>query len=148
MKKVFFLMVISSLLSVQHAFADKKIYTTDTLQLPVVARQFIAKHFAGVGVSHIKIEKEFWEGNQYDVILTNGFELDFNDKGEWKEIDGQRVAVPESVLPVKIQEYVQQNFPGISVISIEKERDGFDIKLSDKRELKFNKSQKFVRFDD
>ena len=85
MKKAFFILVCC-ILSVQFSFADKKIYTTDTLQLPVAARQFINTHFSGVGISHIKIEKEFWEGNQYDVILTNGFDLDFDKNGEWKEI--------------------------------------------------------------
>ena len=110
MKRVFFLIVVSLFL-VQAVFADKKVYTTDTLQLPQTAREFIRKHFPATGVSHIKIEKEFWEGNQYDVILTNGFDLDFDKNGQWKEIDGHKTALPVSVLPAKTQIIYQRTFP-------------------------------------
>lgn len=147
MKKLF-LMMICSVLFLQLAWADKKIHTTDTTQLPVAARQFITKHFPGVAVSHIKIEKEFVEGKKYDVILTNGFDLDFNNKGEWTEVDGHRTMVPKAILPVRIADYAAKNFPQASVVSIDKDRDGFDVKLSDGRELKFNKNGDFIRFDD
>lgn len=147
MKKAFFILVCC-ILSVQFSFADKKIYTTDTLQLPVAARQFINTHFSGVGISHIKIEKEFWEGNQYDVILTNGFDLDFDKNGEWKEIDGHRNALPVTVIPEKMAVYLNKNFPGFSVISIEKGREGYEVKLSDGRELKFNREQLFIGYED
>lgn len=147
MKRVFFMLVCSFLL-LETAFADKKIYTTDTLQLPQAARQFIRTHFPGVGISHIKIEKEFWEGNEYDVILTNGVDLDFDKNGEWKEIDGHRTALPVSVLPQKIADYLKKNFPQASVVSIERERDGYEVKLADRREMKFTPDQDFLYFDD
>lgn len=147
MKKVFF-MFLGCMLLVQAAFADKKIYTTDTLQLPVTARQFIRTHFPEAAVSHIKIEKEFWKGNEYDVILTNGFDLDFDNDGQWKEVNGHQAAIPVSVLPSKIASYLKRNFPAIAVVSIDKDRDGFEVKLADRRELKFSPEQEFIRFDD
>lgn len=147
MKRVFFLIVVSLFL-VQAVFADKKVYTTDTLQLPQTAREFIHKHFPSTGVSHIKIEKEFWEGNQYDVILTNGFDLDFDKNGQWKEIDGHKTALPVSVLLAKIADYLSKNFSGIAVWSIDKDKNGYEVKLANRLELKFNPAQVFVRFDD
>lgn len=147
MKKGLF-MLACTILMVQAVFADKKIYTTDTLQLPVTARQFIRTHFPEAGVSHIKIEKEFWKGNEYDVILTNGFDLDFDNDGQWKEVKGHQTAVPVSVLPLKIAAYLKRNFPTAAAVSIDKDRDGFEVKLTDGRELKFNTEQVFIRFDD
>lgn len=147
MKKVFFMLLCALLLS-QWSYADKKIYTTDTLQLPEKARRFIAEHFPGVDVSHIKIEKEFWEGKQYDVILTNGFDLDFDNKGEWKEVDGHRSVVPVSVVPVKIAEYVNKNFPQRQIISIDRDKSKYEVKLTDGKEVEFDRSQRFIRFDD
>ncbi len=147
MKKVFFMLLCALLLS-QWSYADKKIYTTDTLQLPEKARRFIAEHFPGVDVSHIKIEKEFWEGKQYDVILTNGFDLDFDSKGEWKEVDGHRSVVPVSVVPVKIAEYVNKNFPQRQIISIDRDKSKYEVKLTDGKEVEFDRSQRFIRFDD
>lgn len=147
MKKVWLVMVCS-VLFMQLALADNEIRTTDTLQLPVAARQFISKHFRGIAVSQIVIEKEFMEGRKYDVMLVNGFDLDFDTKGDWMDVNGHRLPVPVSVLPAKIAGYVASQFPQIPVVSIDKDRDGFDIKLSDGRELKFNKAGDFVRFDD
>lgn len=147
MKRVFFLIVCSLLLA-QAAFADKEIYTTDTLQLPQYAREFIRIHFPNTGVSHIKIEKEFWEGNQYDVILTNGFDLDFDKNGQWKEIDGHKTALPASVIPSKIADYLSKNFSGVAVWSIDKSKHGYEVKLANRLELKFNSAQAFVRYDD
>lgn len=146
MKKVFIL-IVCGLLFTQLAFADNKYYTTDTTQLPVAAREFIKKHFVGVGVSNIKIEKDFMEGKTYDVVLTNGFDLDFNAKGEWKEVDGQRTEIPSAILPVKIADYVKKNYPQNVVVSIDKNRDGYDVKLSGGLELEFDRSENFIRID-
>ena len=82
------------------------------------------------------------------MILTNGFDLDFDKNGEWKEIDGHRNALPVTVIPEKMAVYLNKNFPGFSVISIEKDREGYEVKLSDGRELKFNREQLFIGYED
>lgn len=147
MKKVFLFMGCLMLMA-QLSFAGRNVYTTDSTQLPEAARTFIAKYFPGTGVAHIKIEKEFLDGKQYDVILTNGIDLDFDSKGEWKEIDGHRQVLPAAVVPEKIRQYIEKNYREVGVTSLDRDRKGFDVKLTNGLELKFSPAQVFLRIDD
>lgn len=52
--------------------------------LPEKARKFVEKHFKGLTVS--KCEQYFAKG-KYEVELSNGVDIDFNQKGEVMEID-------------------------------------------------------------
>lgn len=52
--------------------------------LPKKAKQFINKHFKGVGVA--KCEQYFDQG-KYEVELANGVDIEFDAKGEVLEVD-------------------------------------------------------------
>ena len=85
MKRINYLLLVLSLLSVMACAGNDKI-TSDTNVLPVSSRQFISDHFKDIPVSHIQIEKNLIRISSYDVILTDGTNVEFNHKGEWKEI--------------------------------------------------------------
>ena len=57
-------------------------------------------------------------------------------------------AVPANLVPANIATYVKSNFPGATIVKIDKERYGYDIELSNDLELKFNKNGKMLRVDD
>lgn len=56
----------------------------DVSKLPKKAKKFINKYFDGVSVANC--EQNFAKG-EYDVTLANGVDIEFNSKGDVKEID-------------------------------------------------------------
>lgn len=148
MKKVF-LMMVGCIMMLQTAFADNDVVTTDTNHLPVATRDFIRKHFKELSVSHIKIEKNLLGIKSYDVILTSGCDLEFDKQGVWTEIDGKRTAIPETVIPTLILDYQKKNFANQQIVSIDKnDTRGYDVKLTNGLELKFDAKCSFIRYDD
>lgn len=58
-----------------------------TGRLPKAATDFAAKLFPGVAM--VSIEEEF-DSQEFDVVLANGIEIEFDAKGQWKDIDAPR----------------------------------------------------------
>ena len=129
------------------AYANNTQMTNDTNALPVTAKNFIKKHFPQSGISHVKEEDGIWLWKTYEVILTNGFDLEFDHKGIWKEVDCERQAVPVEIIPKKILQYVQTHYKDQTIVSIKKEDKGYEIQLLNGLELKFNSKEKFLRVD-
>lgn len=110
--------------------------------LPAEAQSFIKTHFANVKV--LQVTKEFAE---YEVILADRSRLEFDRSGNWKEVNC-RGAVPESVIPSRIQTYIKGNYSSDGIRAIERNKRGYEVKLSSGFELKFDKNCNFKRIDD
>jgi hypothetical protein len=115
-------------------------------ELPAAAHAFIKEHFSGQTVANVKVDKDF-TNTEYDVVLSGGTEIEFNGKGEWKDIDGNTTAIPSAIVPKAITDYVAQHYAGQQVVQIEKERSGFDVELSNGTDLDFDANGKFLRVD-
>lgn len=145
--KRFGLVLISMLLSVMAVFADNDRITRDQSVLPTVSRNFLAEHFGQMDISHIKIESNLFGTKGYDVILTNGINVEFNKDGEWKEIEARHAFVPLKILPKKMTEYLHKHFPQNTVISVDKDTREYEIKLNNGLELKFFLNGDFKNYD-
>lgn len=145
MKKiVLILMMIVGLNSVAGA---KDTVTRDSSVLPQAARTAIANNFKSK-VSLINVEKTLGAVSEFEVILSDGSEITFDKNGNWKEVDVPRgKAVPAGFIPAGVKDYVQQNHKGQKVESIDKDRQGYDVELSNGIDLKFDKDGKFLRYD-
>lgn len=146
MKKML-LFVFSLVFTTHVASADNDIYTTDVNKLPEVSRQFLSTHFPDIKVAHISIEKNLFGVKDYDVILTDGTEVEFFKTGEWKEVIRTNLAVPEKLVPAAIADYVQVNFPKMFIVSIEKDGKKKEIKLNNGVELDFNSAGRLLKID-
>ena len=65
-------------------------------QLPAVSQQVIKSHFAGKKVAMAKQETGLLDKN-YEVVFTSGEKVEFDKKGNWKEIDCKLSAVPANI---------------------------------------------------
>lgn len=146
MKKAIYLLIIAIALVCSPAYARKNV-TRDIKALPAQAQQFLRQHFPKQNVSHIKIEKEVFEGNSYDVVLNNGSEIEFDSKGNWTEIDCGAGAVPQGIILKEITSYVKKNYSGRSIVQIEKSSGKYEIELSDGTDLEFGRDGKFRKVD-
>lgn len=116
-------------------------------QLPKVAQQFVKNHFSSE-VSYVTVDNDLI-GKSYEVTLVDGTRIEFDRKGIWKDVDVEQGVVPSKIVPRSISNYVMKNFPGTTIKQIEKrDRGGYQVKLSNGLELKFNSKLQFVRMDD
>lgn len=145
--KKFILMTFMCIAAVGLSHADEKIITRDVNQLPSASREFIAKHLPDSPVSHIKIEKGWFGIKEYEVILTNGVEIKFDGNGNWEEVEGHHIALATTFIPDFIMSYIRHNYPDVSVFSVEKDRNRYEVKLSNRFELKFDNRGKLIDID-
>ena len=125
MKKILSL-VIMALIAMQLTSAND-VVTKDEMQLPLAARNFINQHFTKPQISYIKIESELFKGKKYEAVLTSGVEIEFDGKGHWTDVDCKRGAIPASIVPEYIKEYVKTNFNGQTITQIERDRHGIEV---------------------
>lgn len=123
-------------------------YSHDSSVLPIAAQTVLKNNFKAK-VSHIKINKDFGRITEFDVVMTDGSEITFDSKGNWKDIEvGKNAAVPSAFVPSAISTYVKANQKNVKITGIEKNRSGYDVELSNGVEMKFNSEGKFLRYDD
>lgn len=116
-------------------------------QLPANAQAFVKKHFPNDKISYVLVDKDFMT-TTYDVMLTNGHELEFSKNGDWKEIDTKKAAIPANIIPAEIANYLRQNFDAsIKIVQVKRDKKGYELELSNKLELEFNSKGKLVRYD-
>lgn len=121
--------------------------TRNTSELPQAAQTTITRHFSKTGVNHIKIDSKVFGGDEYEVILNDGTEIDFNSDGTIKEIDCGRSAIPEALVLKPIRDYVNSNFKGAKIVGMDVERGGYEITLSTGVDLKFDRAGNFKKID-
>lgn len=138
MKRI--LSVVAMFLLVAQWATAGDVVTKDAKRLPEQARTFIKKHFQNPDVSYIKIDSEFLRGKKYEVVLTNGTEIEFDSKGNWSEVDSKRNPVPETIIPDYIRDYVKENFKTERITQIEKDRFGIEVELTNDLSLRFDKN--------
>ena len=105
MKRILFVLATVFSLGVFNANADNdKIITKE--MLPVDAQSFINTYFGELKISYAKLERDLFE-NSYEVVFTDGAKLEFNRKGEWRDVDCRYGEVPSAIVPGKIAEYIR-----------------------------------------
>ncbi|MDE6028423.1 MAG: PepSY-like domain-containing protein [Muribaculaceae bacterium] len=144
-KKVLF--VLAAVIGLSTAvFAGDK-YAHDASVLPKGAQTTLAKNFKSK-VSVVKIDKDFGRISEYEVVMTDGAEITFDRDGNWKEVEvNVSKSVPDAFIPAGVSKYVKANQAGQKVVGIEKNRNGYDVELSNGVEMKFDKDGNFVRYD-
>lgn len=98
-------------------------------KLPNAAKSFIEQYFADQTI--VSAEKEMDDGQVvYEVTLSDGTELDFDENGEWTDVDCQNRQVPDGIVPEKIRSYVATNYPDNFIVEIEHKYNRYRIELN------------------
>ena len=145
--KKFLAIITLIVLAIAPAIARDRVVRDESV-LPAEAKTLIKKHFPNVKINHIKIDDHTFGGADYDVILNNGTELDFNSKGALEEIDCGMDAVPASLVPKPIGEFVAGTYPGQKIVSLSFGRSKYEVELSNGTELEYDRNGRFLRIDD
>lgn len=124
---------------------DKKDNYINESLLPTEAQAFLSAHFPAVEVK--SVVKDFDDFSYtYRVSMADGSHIEFKKNGEWREVKNLTSGVPNSILPTKILEYLQTNYPNNYVVEIDRGKH-YDIELNDGLDLEFSASGDFIRFD-
>ena len=146
MKKILFILVAVFSVGVFVAIADNE-KIIDKSQLPKAAQQFIDSHFTSADLLYAK-EDSYILFSSYEVMLSGGVKLEFSNKGNWEEVNCRESAVPAAIIPQPIKDYIVKNYAGENIIVIEKNLYGYEVKLSNRLELKFDRKFNLYDIDD
>lgn len=149
MKKLLLSLVVLFSVTALFVSCDDKETVVAEGELPQTAKTFLNANFNGVKILSVVEEKEGLTGKEYDVLLDNGIEIKFDKNGDWLDIEAQNNAnaIPDNVVPKAILDYVKANYQNAGINSLEKERHGFDVELTNGLDLEFDKDGKFIRIN-
>ena len=117
-------------------------------QLPAAAQTFLKTHFADLTLAYA-VEDPKFVGSEYEVTYTDRTEVDFRSNGEWSSVERRYAAVPASVVPTQISDYVaKSSFPNQYIKKIERDAYTWEIELSNGIEIKFDREFHVIDIDD
>ena len=113
--------------------------------LPVEIKTYISTHFPSNTI--VQVVKDL-DGltKTYDVMLSDQISLEFNRKNQIIDIDG-KTALPNSVIPEKIRQYVTANYPTNVITDWELDDRNQQIQLDNGLDLEFTMNGDFIRID-
>ena len=124
--------------------SDDKPTTVD--KMPQKAQTFIKSYFGKSKVAYAKRDTELFDGS-YTVVFTDGSKVEFTSKGEWKDIECATGSVPQALIPTQIKAYVKANHPAAHITELERDRRGWDVKLSTRISLEFDLKYRLTDID-
>ena len=119
----------------------------DYEQLPSAAKSFIESDFPMQTISYITKDMDLLD-TSYNVHFANGLEIEFNSKGEWKEISCATSPIDSKYIPRQIIDAVATRWPGEKFKKIERYKYGYEVELTNSLELKFDKMYRLTEVDD
>ncbi len=115
-------------------------------ELPAAARTFIGTHFADAKVTLATVDRGLF--TTWDVIFSDGTQIEFDSRGQWTEIDCRRGFVPEAALPAGVASFLREHYPDARVRDIERDGRYFDVNLNNRLELTFDLNGNLRDIDD
>lgn len=136
MKKILFIFSIIALAFVATSCDDDDDKKVSYESLPLAAKEFIQTHFSAATVRLVEEDND-----SYDVYFTNGFEVDFDKDGIWKNVDGNYQALPETFLSLSPIDLINADaaarYQGAYITEVDKDvrKNGYEVKLNNNVEL-------------
>lgn len=143
MRKNFLTLVL--LLIGTFAFAQNGM--TKFEQLPANSQEFVNTYFKDYKVMYVFMEKEFAD-TEYKLRFEDGTEIEFNAKGEWKNVSGERNCIPTAFILKEITDYVAAYHKDMCITDVEKDHNRIKVELNDQLEIEFSSKGKFISYDD
>lgn len=116
-------------------------------QLPDLAKTFVKTNFPSAKVLYSSIDDDIIAPD-YEVILDNGFEIQFRNDGRLEKVDANSGVISESLIPEKIRDYIKSNYPNVTYKEYEVGARSYEVKISNGLELTFNSEFKVIEIDD
>ena len=143
MKKIKFLLLMAMVMTMSLTMSaddDDRVITFE--QLPQAAQAFHKAHFAAKAPLLVTAD---WD--DFTIRYESGDKVEFDRSGNWKDIECYNSKVPTEAIPEQISAYLAQNYPGKSVIKLERHRSVYEVKLNNGMEIEFNRNFQVIDMD-
>ena len=147
MKKMLIALAALLFAGTTSTFADGRERPITLDKLPVAAQTFLKTHFADLTLA-FATEDPKYIGSEYEVVYTDRTEVDFRTDGQWSSVERKYAAVPASLVPTEIAEYVAKTFNGSYIRKIERDKYSWEVELSNGLEIKFDRQFRVIDIDD
>lgn len=114
--------------------------------VPTEIKNYILNHFPSCSISKT-IRENDGNNEMYEVTLSCGVKLEFNNQKEIIDIDGI-TKLPDSVIPSNILSYVNSNYATNFIIGWGLQSGNQEVQLNNNLVLVFNMAGEFLRVDD
>ena len=114
-------------------------------ELPAEMKAYISTHFPSNTILQV-VKDVDGVTKTYDVLLSERISLEFNRQKEIIDIDSE-IALPNSVIPEQIRQYVTANYPSNVITDWELDDRNQQVQLNNGLDLKFNMNGDFLRID-
>ncbi len=141
MKKVLILLFAVLTLSFSAKADHDQVITFN--QLPASAQTLLKEHFAGKVPLVVTMD---WD--DYTIVYDSGEKIEFDKQGNWKDFDCKTSHVPSAIIPKQIKTHVRATFPGTTILKLDRNRRGYEIKLNNGLEIEYNREFKVIDMDD
>ncbi len=118
----------------------------DFSSLPTQAQTTITESFDKDDIMLIVLDNDITD-KEYIVTFHSGTIIEFDKDGAWESVKAYIDGVPASIIPNTIAKYLSEKYADIKVTEIDKDKDGYDIYLSNLLELEFNLAGALVGVD-
>lgn len=115
-------------------------------KLPVAAKEYIQTNFPGEKITMVTKDDDLIFAD-YTVMLSNGIKLEFEHSGALTQISSPN-GIPAELVPVSIRNYVRTHYPDAGYLDFEIGKRTYEVKLTNRMELKFNNSFHIIEVDD
>ncbi len=112
-------------------------------QLPAVAQTMLKQYFVNKMPLVVTMD---WD--DYTIMYETGEKVEFDKQGNWKEIDCRTSMVPLELIPEQIKNHVRTTFPGTTILKLDRNRRGYEIKLNNGLDIEYNRNFQVVEIDD
>jgi len=142
MKKLSFILMLMSA-GFLTSCESQKVLTEN--EVPSAITTYLTTHFPSAKILQTVKDREGLS-KSYDVILEGNITLEFNKKHAVTSIES-RSALPDSVIPEKVLNYIKTNYPDRHILQWELDDRRQQVELDNKMELEFTKAGDFLRID-
>lgn len=117
-------------------------------ELPEAAHTFLTTYFPSSNITQAKKDRDGVFGKEFEVYLDDATKVEFDKNGEWVSVEGpDNQAIPTGFIEESIVSYVAENYPNAPISDISKERDGYEVELTNGMDLDFDANGTFLRID-
>ena len=140
-----FITIAIVLASVTIAKADDKPVTFE--QLPKAAQTFINTNFPKDKVSFATVDDDIIAPD-YEVVLVSGVMMQFRNDGSLESIKSRTGNIPAGIIPQQIINGVKGYYPDAMILEYDIDRLSYEVKLSNRMEIKFDRNFNIIEIDD
>ena len=139
--KTFITFSVAIMMSLTSCAGDKVI--TFSL-LPKTAQTFITQNFKKSAIVYCKMDKDAFS-TDYEVMMNDGTEIDFDGKGNWEKIENKIKGVSTKFIPKQILHTLSKKYPKQKIVEYDRSDGKIEVELQNDIELIFNKNYKLLK---